>query len=99
MTESSLEKQIQDYLDSVYVISHSKPSVRVYRSGIDHFARFVQIKYEKSLEQVITELKDDSMDRCKVFKDFVIYLDKAGQKPASIKIWVVGAKGFKGVDL
>jgi len=81
-------------LDSVYVISHSKASVRVYRSGIDHFAKFVQTKYEKSLEQVISELKDDSMDRYKVFKDFVIYLDKAGKKPTSIKIWVVGAKGF-----
>ena len=34
------------------------------------------------------------MDRYNVFKDFVNYLDKAGKKPASIKIWVVSAKGF-----
>jgi len=94
VSESNLENLISDYLDSVYVISHSKASIRVYRSGIDHFAKFVQFKYEKSLEQVISELKDDFMDKYNVFKDFVIYLDKAGKKPASIKIWVVGAKGF-----
>lgn len=94
MTEFDLENLIQDYLDSIFVISHSKSSVHVYRSGIDHFAKFVQIKYDKTLEQVISAMKDDSLDRYKVFKDFVIYLDKEGKKPASIKIWVVGAKGF-----
>ncbi len=62
MTESNLEKQIQDFLDSVNVISNSNALVRVYRSGINHFAKFVQIKYEKSLEQIISEIKDDSMD-------------------------------------
>ncbi|MCJ8305832.1 MAG: hypothetical protein HRU07_02130 [Nitrosopumilus sp.] len=82
MTESNLENLISDHLDSVYVISNSKASIRVYRSGIDHLAKFVQFKYEKSLEQVISELKDDSMDKYNVFKDFVIYLDKAGKKPA-----------------
>ncbi len=94
MTESNLEPLITDYLDSVYVISHSTSSVHVYRSGINHFAKFVQIKYEKSLEQVISAMKDDSMDKYTVFKDFVIYLDKLGKKPSSIKIWVVGSRGF-----
>lgn len=94
MTESNLENLITDYLDSVYVISHSTSSVHVYRSGINHFAKFVQIKYEKSLEHVISAMKDDSMDKYIVFKDFVIYLDKLGKKPSSIKIWVVGSRGF-----
>jgi len=80
MTESNLENLIQDFLDSIYVISHSNASVRVYRSGINHFAKFVQTKHGKSLEQVISEIKNDSMDRYNVFKDFVIYLDKAGKK-------------------
>lgn len=94
MSESNLENLIQDYLDSVYVLSHSTSSVHVYRSGINHFAKFVQIKYEKSLEQVISAMKDDSMDKYIVFKDFVIYLDKLGKKPSSVKIWVVGSRGF-----
>jgi hypothetical protein len=86
MTEFSIKHEIENFLDSVFVISHSTSSVRVYRSGINHFAKFTQIKYEKSLEQVISSMKDDSMDRYNVFKDFVIYLDKAGKKPSSIKI-------------
>jgi len=51
MTESNLENLISDYLDSIFVISHSTSSVRVYRSGINHFAKFVQIKYKKYMEQ------------------------------------------------
>ncbi len=94
MTESSIENLIQDYLDSVFVISHSHSSVDSYRFGINHFKKFVQTKYEKSLEQTLSAMKDNSMDRYKVLKDFVIYLDKEGKKPASIQIWVVGAKGF-----
>ena len=58
MIESNLENLIQDYLDLVYVISHSTNSVRVYRSGIDHFTKFIQIKYSKSVEQVISAIKE-----------------------------------------
>ena len=94
MTESNLENLIQNFLDSIYVISHSKSSIDVYRSGINHFIKFVQEKHRKSLEEIISAIKEDQMDRYQIFKDFVIYLDKAGKKPASIKIWVVGAKGF-----
>jgi len=58
----SIEKQIQDYLDSVYVISHSKASVHNYKYGIDQLAKFTQEKYEKPLETVITQIKDGSID-------------------------------------
>ena len=92
MTKINLENAIQDYLDSVYVISHSKSSVDVYKSGINHFSKFVQIKYDQSLEQIISSIEKNSMDRYTILKDFVIHLDKAGKKPASIQIWVVGAK-------
>ena len=85
---------IQNYLDSVYVISHSANTVYIYRSAVNHFAKFVQKHYSKSLDEVISELKSKSLDQYEILKEFVIYLDKAGKKPASIKIWVVGAKGF-----
>ena len=94
MTESSIENLITDYLDTIYIISHSQGSVDSYRFAINRFKKFVQDKYEKSLEQIISEIKDNSMDRYQVFQDFVIYLDKAGKKPSSIKIWVMGAKGL-----
>ncbi len=94
MTEFNVEKLISDYLDSVYVISHSQASVDSYKSGIDHFSKFVQSKYEKSLEQILSSMKNDSIDRYRIFQEFVIYLDKAGKKPSSIKIFVMGPKGF-----
>jgi len=94
MTESSIENLIADYLDTIYIISHSQGSVDSYRFAINRFKKFIQHKYEKSLEQIISEIKDNSMDRYQIFQDFVIYLDKEGKKPSSIKIWVMGAKGF-----
>jgi len=94
MTESNLEDLISDYLDTIYIISHSQGSVDSYRYSINRFNKFVQDKYEKSLEQIISEIKDNSIDKYQIFQDFVIYLDKAGKKPSSIKIWVMGAKGF-----
>jgi len=92
--ESNIEKLISGYLDSVYVISHSQASVDCYKSGLNHFNKFVQSKYEKSLEQILTALKDDSIDRYKIFQEYVIYLDKEGKKPSSIKIFVIAPKGF-----
>ena len=94
MTESSIENLIADYLDTIYILSHSQGSVDSYRFAINRFKKFVQDKYEKSLEQIISEIKDNSMDRYQIFQNFVIYLDKEGKKPSSIKIWVMGAKGF-----
>ncbi|MCE9616743.1 MAG: site-specific integrase [Nitrosarchaeum sp.] len=94
MTESNCENLIQNFLDSVYVLSHSKNSTDVYRTGIKHFTKFVQEQYQKSLKDIISAIKEEQMDKYQILKDFVIYLDKAGKKPASIKIWVVGTKGF-----
>jgi len=94
MTETNIENLIRDYLDTIYIISHSQGSVDSYRFAINHFKKFVQHKYEKSLEQIIFEIKNNSMDKYQIFQNFVIYLDKAGKKPSSIKIWVMGAKGF-----
>ena len=39
---------------------------------------------DDDINQVISALKDDSMDVLKIFKDFVVYLDKAGKKPTSL---------------
>jgi len=85
---------IQNYLDSLYVISHSGSTVHIYRSAINHFKKFVQNRYSKSLDKIISELKNNQLDQYEILKEFVIYLDKAGKKPASIKIWIGGAKGF-----
>ncbi len=74
MTEFNVEKLISDYLDSAYVVFHSQASVDSYRSGIDHFTKFVQNKYEKSPEQILSSMKDESIDRYKIFQEFVIYL-------------------------
>ena len=47
MTESNAVKLLSDYLDSVYVISHSQTLVDCYKSDMKYFNKFVQSKYEK----------------------------------------------------
>lgn len=88
------QQLINDYLDSVYTISHSSSSVRVYGLGIRHFQEFLQTKHQISLDELIIKFKNEEVDPYQIINEFVIYLDKLGKKPASIKIWITGLKGF-----
>ena len=56
MTEFSIEDQIEDYLDTIFILSHSQRSVDSYRFAIGRFRKFVQDKYEKFLEQIISHV-------------------------------------------
>jgi len=49
------EDVIQNYLDSLYVISHSGSTVHIYRSAINHFKKFVQ-KINDNCSEDIAEL-------------------------------------------
>ena len=50
----------------------------MYRFAINHFGKFVQTKYEKSLDEIISEIKAGQFDQYEILKEFVIYLDKSG---------------------
>jgi len=61
MQNSTTDNAIQNYLDSLYVISHSGSTIHIYRSAINHFKKFVQNRYSKSLDTVISELKNNPL--------------------------------------
>ena len=87
-------KEIDNFLDSVYVISHSSSTVRVYRLGINHFTKFVEKQYSCSLKQIIESIKNKSVDPYDVLKEYVVYLDRQDKKPATIKLMITAVKGF-----
>lgn len=94
IVSANFKKSVDEYLDSIYVISHSHSSVRVYGLAIQHLMEFCEHKFDLSLENMIIKMKEGSVDPYHVIKDFVIFLDKKGSKPASIKSWMPGIKGF-----
>ncbi|MCH7969005.1 MAG: tyrosine-type recombinase/integrase [Thaumarchaeota archaeon] len=87
-------KEIDNFLDSVYVISHSSSTVRVYRLGINHFSKFIEKQYSCSLKEIIESIKNKSVDPYDVLKEYVVYLDRQGKKPATIKLMITAVKGF-----
>ena len=87
-------KEIDNFLDSVYVISHSSSTVRVYRLGINHFSKFIEKQYSCSIKEIIESIKNKSVDPYDVLKEYVVYLDRQGKKPATIKLMITAVKGF-----
>lgn len=76
------------YLDSIYAISHSANTVNTYRSGINHFKTFVEKNYQASVSNLIEEFKASKLEPFRILNEFIIFLDKLGKKPRSIKLWV-----------
>lgn len=82
------------YLDSLYALSHSANTVNTYRSGLNHFKRFVGQNYQTSVVNIIEEFKASKLDPFRILNEFIISLDKLGKKPASIKVWVGVVNGL-----
>lgn len=82
------------YLDSVFVISRSKYTVNSYKSAVNRFRKFVDQNYRCSDTKLVDMIKNQKLDVFKILQEFVIYLNKTGNKPASIKLWLTVAKGY-----
>ena len=91
---TGVTKEIDNFLESVYVISHSSSTVRVYRLGINHFSKFIEKQYICSLKEIIESIKNKSVDPYDVLKEYVVYLDRQDKKPATIKLMITAVKGF-----
>lgn len=86
--------EIRKYLDSVYVLSHSISTVASYRNAIKRFQAFLKENNSCNEQEIIQKLKENSVNVAQLLKEFVIYLDKNGYKPASITMWLGAVKGF-----
>lgn len=95
--QSSEKNSVQpfgSYLDSIYIQSHSNNTLKSYRNALGHFGEFSIKNYHATISDLVVTLKEGKQDPYKVLGEFVIYLDKLGKKPKSIKLWVGAAKGY-----
>ena len=81
---------LQEYLDSIYVISHSYSTIATYRLSIVNknkvgFRDFIEQKYGIDEIQLVDKVKKEENDVYKILKEFVIFLDKEGYTSKSIQ--------------
>ena len=92
------EQALQDYLDSIYIQSHSQASVASYRTAIkgekNGFRKFLKENYNCNEIQLTQRIEKEELDVYKVLNDYVIFLDKKGAKPKTIRLWFTVVKGY-----
>ena len=85
---------IEDFLDSIYVRSHSVETVRTYKGGVQRFEGFLSEKKQMTLSDTIKEIKSDRIDCYQLLRDFVVFQDKSGLKPRTIHLRINAVKSF-----
>jgi integrase len=96
--EITPDQALQDYLDTIYIQSHSQASVICYRTGIigskNGFRIFLKEKYNCDEIQIKNRIENEELDVYKILNEYVVYLDKKGIKPKTIKQWFTVVKGY-----
>ena len=93
------DKSLEDYLSSVFILSHSYSTVSTYRMAITNkhktgFREFLAQKYSINEFELIEKVKDNSLDIYKILNEFVVFLDSDGYKPKSIMSRMPAVKGY-----
>jgi len=92
------DQALQDYLDSIYILSHSEASVKSYRTGIigekNGFRVFLNEKHNCNEIQLSHRIENKELDVYKILNEYVIFLDKKGIKPKTIRLWFTVIKGY-----
>lgn len=99
MSLKVLDKSLDDYLASVYIMSHSYSTVSSYRLAITNkhktgFREFLSQKYSIDEFELIEKVNDNSLDVYKILNEFVVFLDSNGYKPKSIMSRMPVVKGY-----
>ncbi len=92
------EQALQEYLDSCYAVSHSTATVNGYKNAITGktkgFRKFLKEKYHCDEIELVIRIKNEDLDVYQVLKNYVIFLDKSGLMPNSIKQFFHAVKGY-----
>lgn len=93
------QQTMQEYLDSVYVLSHSYSTVKSYKLAIINqnncgFRDFLQQRYQIDELEFVEQVKQEKFDAIAILRDFVIFLDKLQYKPQTIKSRLAAIKGY-----
>jgi len=85
---------LEDYLDSVYVLSHSKATVSAYRTAVTIFRTFLKVKYNCDENKIVSNVIEQNFDVYSLLREFVIYLDKNQYRGSTVRVWLAVVKGF-----
>ena len=96
--ETTPDQALQDYLDTIYIQSHSQASVDSYRTAIigskNGFRIFLKDKYNCNEIQLAHRIENEELDVYKILNEYVIFLDKKGIRPKTIRLWFTVVKGY-----
>jgi len=90
-TSEQIEKQ---FLDSVYLISHSDKTVQTYKTALNHFRKFVISQYNCDDIILVEQIRSEQTDVYTVVQDFIIYLDQKQVGPRATRSYLSGLKGY-----
>lgn len=96
--EKTCDDTLEKYLATIYIQSHSQYSVKSYRTAIigskNGFRTFLQIKYNCDELQLSHRIKNEELDVYNILSEYVIFVDKNGIKPKTIRLWFSVVKGY-----
>ncbi len=106
LEEKTPDQTLQEYLDSIYLQSHSTASVNAYKTAIvgvpNGFRHFLKEQYNCDELELVFRIKNEELDVYKVFQEHIVKVDKAGKNPVTIRTWFAQIKGYLshlGVDI
>lgn len=93
------DNQLEEYLASVFTVSHSHSTVSSYRMSVTNkhksgFREFLHKKYNINEFDLIDHVKNEKLDIYKILNEFVVFLDSQNYKPKSILTRMAGVKGY-----
>lgn len=94
MAQIQKPNDVESYLETVYIRSHSLNTVNNYRISIQNFQKFVQDRYSCTDIELVNKIKDGKHDVYKVLREFVLYLDGLKYRAGSIKLKMAAVKGY-----
>ena len=94
-----LDQKMQEYLDSIYIISHSYSTITSYRMAIVNrkqtgFRNYLQQKYNINELEFAEQTKQEKFDVYTMLRDHVIFLDQKNYKSKSISTRLAAIKGY-----
>jgi len=93
-SQKNLVQPFDSYLASLYAISHSNRTVSAYRSALNSFGKFAQHSYNCTSVDLFNRIKNGKADAFCVSREFIVYLDDQGRRPATIKQFMASVKGY-----
>src|SRR2546426_12754262 len=96
--ETTPDQALRDYLDRIYIQSHSLASVKAYRIGIigvkNGFRIFLKEKYNCDEIQLATRIQNRELDVYNILNEYVVFLDKKALKPKTVRVWFTVTKEY-----